>query len=681
MPLISRWTPQVISIPCKKGEPVKQSIFCHHNTHIDDILIEMHTLQRSGNRDIQQMIDRYLFICYNSVFCNLKLPKTSVPHYNNLPDIFTYTVGILDSNMDSDSSLQQVLLLLRQCIPLRRRTKRAQREVQWTTDNMFSMQTLIRCMQGMLLALYPTSLNNIAFHARIGVIVFLRTLLVQPFHILQKALQRIGYILKLAVMEHLCCTIIDYYPSVCHTLNRSGQKIEHFCNSVSTICDIFRGELNSLFCAQIQKNQALEAGYQSRIFMSIIPQLNKLAHSYFERCTRAYRGIIVGHTVHFKHIEVAKRLLNQSIISQLPLLWSSMHFSSNQNVFEKVHLTTLSQDMVNFAWHMSRVLNVNSLPPCVMQNQLRALSTRYGGDMSCIKRCRMIHICVVCVIRRGSIQGMRLRHDCQTGSLSCIHCDSNTILSIDALGRIICIGHDRVILSSCCGTFIHYGGSGFDFSTSCNIHCSHSRQLFKKKEKQLSSKLYQSLNLFDDSVQDRRRKCKNVKFKFQYDKNNTSAHLVKDKQCKKQLNSFSHWRSYLQDRLNEVKSQPQCEMCGQRSIHQTLSLLHVGKRSIVQMCLCSKHLIPQHICKSILHHDHLYEYFAMNSTHKARTTNELCKDSMHSNHIQPFFDPNLENALIERKGRRGRKPKYLARYLLSKKMHQEMLPSNFNTQD
>ena len=78
---------------------------------------------------------------------HLVLPRNNVPHYDNLPDISAYAIGILDPSMDSDPELQQVLLLLRQCTPLRRRTKRAQREVQWREESLFPMQTLVRCMQ------------------------------------------------------------------------------------------------------------------------------------------------------------------------------------------------------------------------------------------------------------------------------------------------------------------------------------------------------------------------------------------------------------------------------------------------------------------------------------------------------------------------------------------------------
>jgi hypothetical protein len=180
--------------------------------------------------------------------------------------------------MDSEVGLQQVLLLLRQCIPLRRRTKRAQREVQWREESCFAMQTLVRCMQGTLLGLYPNSLKVIAFGARIGVWRLLRSMLVLTFEKLHRCMQKIPYIIKLCCMEHLCNTIYDYHPGICHTLNQSGQKVEHFCNSVSTICDIFRGELNTMYCAAETVVVNGKRRDSADVVVGILTPLEKIAH-------------------------------------------------------------------------------------------------------------------------------------------------------------------------------------------------------------------------------------------------------------------------------------------------------------------------------------------------------------------------------------------------------------------
>ena len=183
------------------------AIFCHHDLSIENKLMQMHALQRAGDKTIQCEIDRYLIACISSSLAHLVLPRNCIAHYDNLPDISAYALGILDPTMDSEVGLQQVLLLLRQCIPLRRRTKRAQREVQWREESCFAMQTLVRCMQGTLLGLYPNSLKVIAFGARIGVWRLLRSMLVLTFEKLHRCMQKIPYIVVVGDKERDANTV------------------------------------------------------------------------------------------------------------------------------------------------------------------------------------------------------------------------------------------------------------------------------------------------------------------------------------------------------------------------------------------------------------------------------------------------------------------------------------------
>jgi len=305
-------------------------------------------------------------------------------------------------------------------------------------ESWFAMQTLVRCLQvapfifnfifldynnkkqGTLLGLYPNCLKAIAFGARVELLRFIRTLLVLPFEKLHMFMQRIPYIIKLGVMEHLCNTIYDYHPGICHTLNRSGQKVEHFCNSVSTICDIFRGELNTLYCAAAQQKKehgAAATGYSSSTILDIMMRLEKIAHSYFERCTRAYRGIIVGNMQPVRSVDQARRLLfasaptitentsRTSITMVLQHILEKVHSACNQSVFDVTHAKILPNPAVReLAWYMMQSIQVKMLPLCIAERQLEALKRRYHGDTTCIQQCRILHVCVQCVIRKGTVQ-------------------------------------------------------------------------------------------------------------------------------------------------------------------------------------------------------------------------------------------------------------------------------------
>ena len=411
--------------------------------------------------------------------------------------------------------------------------------------------------QGTLLGLYPNCLKTIAFGARVGLLCFLRTLLVQPFARLHACMQRLPYIAKLSVMEHLCNTIYDFHPGICHTLNRSGQKVEHFCNSVSTICDIFRGELNTLFCAESTQQPSESAAV---VLLRILPRLERIAHSYFERCTRAYRGIIIGSIQPLHHIDHARRLCTGLTASEgrspLERLLDGVSAACSHSVFDLVHAHTLPLPAHReLAWHLTQIVQAHVLPKCIMERQLTALRRRYSGDTTCVSRCRVLHLCIQCVVRRGSVQGTRLRHDCLTGELTCMYCGAGTVLTIDLLGRIVTVAKEQLLLSSCCGSFIYYSGSGHEFSTECGQQCAGARQLYRKRER--------------SSVQAAPA---------------AAPPLV-------------------------------CLICGPRgggqthSVQQVLPLLDPVLRRVAQHGLCGRHAVPQHILRRIYDKNELLRFF------------------------------------------------------------------------
>lgn len=556
MPLFARWRhpPYAMMTMASSANGVGKGcspsssshFFCAYDEGIEGKLVQLHQIsQQTQYKDgVQAEIDTYLFACISPELRHLILPRNNVPHYDNLPDISAYALGIIDPALDSAPELQQVLLLLRQCTPLRRRTKRAQREVQWREESSFAMQTLLRCMQGTLLGLYPNCLKAIAFGARLGLLRFLRTVLVQPFERMHACMQRIQYITKLSVMEHLCNTIYDYHPGICHTLNRSGQKVEHFCNSVSTICDIFRGEFNTLYCTTLGDDVGGTSATEA--VLRILPRMERIAHSYFERCTRAYRGIIIGAMHPQRSIDAARRLLTAPHSVRRAL--EGARVACNQNVFEATHQHIMAPSDRELAWHLTQVVQVHALPRCIAERQRQALERRYNGDTACIEACRLLHLCVQCVVRKGSAQGIRLRHDCQTGELVCVHCGQGTVLTINMMGCIATVAKDRLLLSSCCGSFVYYAGTGHEYARQCGAHCGSQRQLFSKRERSAAG---------------------------------------------------------------AAPARPaHCFVCNHRNgIQQTLQLLDPSQRAMVPYSLCGKHVVPQHIANTLYDQNTLLLYF------------------------------------------------------------------------
>ena len=191
---------------------------------------------------------------------------------------------------------------------------------------------------------------------------------------------------------------------------------------------------------------------------------------------------------------------------------------------------------------------VHRLPQCIAERQQQALERRYHGDTTCIEACSKLHLCIHCVARKGTVQGIRLCHDCQSGELVCKHCGPGTVLTIHMVGCIATVAKDRLLLSSCCGCFVYYAGTGTEYACKCGPQCALQRQLFSKRER-------------------------------------TTA-------------------------ASRPLQQRACFVCAQRNgIQQTLRLLDPRQRCIVPYGLCCKHVVPHHISSKIFDKEALLLYF------------------------------------------------------------------------
>ena len=317
-------------------------------------------------------------------------------------------------------------------------------------------------------------------------------------------------------------------------LNKSGQQLQHFCNAVSTMCDIFRGELNTLFLKT------------NCIFHAMI-KMEKNAHSFFERCTRAYRGIITNLNASFSNLEILrKRNLTpcKTFLHHLEKIYSTQ----SQYIFELVHSDVVPQEYIDTFWHITQCITVRSLPATIRDRQYKALCKKYPEDTICIERCRRIYVCLYCSIKRnitgGQLQCSKIRKDCTNeGVLLCVNCNIPSILDMDILGRIANVGDQKILLSSCCASLIYYKGSGLEYNTICGEQCARHNQFSKGRS-------------------------------------SCTTHLAK-KKAKNQKSSLSL--------LKRDLIKPFCFVCHQKNIVHSFDLLDVPSRTMCQFHLCSKH--------------------------------------------------------------------------------------------
>ena len=443
--------------------------FCSFDSAIENVLRPLHAKLRAGEYHIQAEIDQYLVVCIDPAFRHLMLHKNAIPHYDNLPDISRLSTGILDSSLSGDPILIQMHLLLRQCTPLRRRTKRAQREVQWLAASIGMMKIVVRCMQGTLLGLYPTCTRPVAFKWRVLLFSFIRTLLVQSFSNLNICLSKIRYISKICLMEHICNTVVDYHPSLHHTLNTNGNQMSFFAQGVFTMCDIFRNEINTMFQA---KNGHL---------LMTMEALDNVAHLLFERCTRSFRGVIVSPEALVNTGAAYTKLERSGNHTALFKLLHKIHVCPSHYVFKSIYEDIVPPQYMDYLWRLTHNIVVTQLPDCIRALQMQCLQKQFYMDAVLMKASCLVHLCVFCAMNKPiahkkdtilQIRGnCKFRMHCDSMEIQCLACDMQSVVPINVLGHILRIGKSLYVLSCCCAKIIPYTGSGNEFSTVCGAHC------------------------------------------------------------------------------------------------------------------------------------------------------------------------------------------------------------------
>ena len=443
---------------------------------------------------MQWEIDQHIVASTRADRAHLHLHRSMVPHYDNLPDIshlvcngITHARGTpADDEPSSVTIDRQASLLIRQCTPLRRRTRRAQREVMWQPESLSTMRTIVRCTQGTLLNLYPRSSRHVAYAWRTSIYALLRTLLALPFDKLNRCLSRIRYVCKICLMEHLCNTVADYHPGLKYVLNNGIEQVSLFTHGVTTMCDAFRGEINTAFDAN--GGDALRA----------MDALEPIAHSMFERCTRSFRGMILCND----SVDTPPTRRRTQPTPGMPLyrMVCSAHAAPTRYVFDAVHATSIPEAHLENVWRLVRNIQIFDLPSCVRQGQLAALQRVYGLDTQHIDAARWMHVCVFCALRfRDSrpnhtyLSSAKFRYDCETGELLCkswyacplahliphlarpltYACGSRipSVVRINMVGRIMTLNDTAFVMTCCCASIVEYSGTGLEFHPVCGAHC------------------------------------------------------------------------------------------------------------------------------------------------------------------------------------------------------------------
>lgn len=162
---------------------------------INNLLRKLYQNLNHGDQNAQVLIDGYLFLCGMPLaphdkqtaghsrgmpypdFALVTLHNDTI-QYLTLPDIAPMATAVLAMEEKGDS---QLLMLFRQCIPFRKRTKRAQKDIDWAYSDQHALKTCIRVLYGLLLGLYPNNAKRTSFRARVAINALMHYMLIAPF--------------------------------------------------------------------------------------------------------------------------------------------------------------------------------------------------------------------------------------------------------------------------------------------------------------------------------------------------------------------------------------------------------------------------------------------------------------------------------------------------------------------
>lgn len=113
-------------------------------------------------------------------------------------------------------------------------------------------------------------------------------------------------------------------------------------------------------------------------------------------------------------------------------------------------------------------LQTHLLPRVVVDAQIKMLAKLHGR---CCQRSFAVchaHICCVCAL---SGKGIRtpMRYCCATGTLSCVHCPSGSVIVINMLGVMLRVCNTSYYLCPCCTAMRIWNGDGNDLSPSACV--------------------------------------------------------------------------------------------------------------------------------------------------------------------------------------------------------------------
>ena len=348
--------------------------------------------------------------------------------------------------------------------------KRGQRtEPNYLTNQQVGLNILL----GLLLGLYPHAVKFPPFNVRAQVFAAVHNLITGGGG--AEFCKGHPMLLALAYMEYISRVLPIYLPTE-YELLKTEPGMEAFFQSCPLLCDTLRQELLNegvdwgrleAFSANLVDRHARACKNRQR------PRMNEdWAWGGEEQQPSAPRG---------KPSPQLKTNLEAWAVTSfcaLPYLRPyTAHFDDPSNCIISSELGFLfgedaslpsnatKQDLFSSVAVMQRSLRVHPLPKNLINMQLRALHAKMRVCERSARDAMVMYVCAGCCLSGQKASFQRGKCRLSGGELVCSECQSQAIIRINTLGRVVVLKSCSYFLAPCCFTIQAYRGTGMEFQS------------------------------------------------------------------------------------------------------------------------------------------------------------------------------------------------------------------------
>jgi len=552
------------------------------------ILSEVERLEdavRKGDMTARIKITQLLpFYSYMSQYRNLhhvlrNIDSSNLPYIDmqHMPDI---TIFLHQCIIPTQYYEDDIVILLRSCIPFFQNPRRVKQDHAWPLDNDKTLVILIQCCVPSLLSIYPSiCIKDVSFQCRAKIMIFLRNLLTGTFEMRNIFYTNNKVLIKMCLIEYVYYFIHHISPLPATPYIKSID-IQTMATNIFNIGQQLRVEINSEF----DKNPCIDV-------VDLFANVRHKCLVMYERTSRYNKNMFLGSLGQGVDTTACFRLRSVKTKKQniLNILKTSLHnlsgvpytgcFQIFDNYCQRKNIAT---GHINVLWDTMQRIKIYELSLDLFQTQKNEIEHQKNASSEIhMRRQSNLLVCISCIEKNIF---PTFRYNVRKNEYKCTRCDiKGSVFEVNVMGRLIVVCNIPLVFSTCCRSIVVYSGTGNEFHSS-EVPC----KCIKWTNNTNTSTFNQLISSMSVS-----------QYVFQVEN-------VKPTELKTATWQFMRGRmdgniqpSFDQLHTERLRTYPCCLCPNSTCANQKYFLLDIYSRAMICVNVCMKHSIPDHARKKI----------------------------------------------------------------------------------